>query len=257
MIGLAGLEKCMKNSAQIWYLFHSGYAVKYGSRLLIFDYYNNRAAKPRTDLAGGVFDPRAHCDEEVFVFASHKHGDHFNPVILNWQRQHPKLHYILSDDICVPGIGNFLSVSPEKNYTISGISVQTLTSTDEGVAFLVKMDDFTIYHAGDLHWWHWDGEPDPWNPDMERKYKEQIAKLKNAMIDIAFVPADPRQRRFSHLGISWFLREVTCPHVFPMHFGRDYSIMKVLENHPQIKPWLSRIHPVSERGQSFLLKPDA
>lgn len=171
----------MKNSVQIWYLFHSAYAVKYGSRLLIFDYYNNRAAKPKTDLAGGVFDPRAHCDEEVFVFASHKHGDHFNPVILNWQKQHPTLHYILSDDICVPGTGNVLSVSPEENYTISGISVQTLTSTDEGVAFLVKMDDLTIYHAGDLHWWHWDGEPDPWNPDMERKYKEQIAKLKNAM----------------------------------------------------------------------------
>ncbi|MBP7175622.1 MAG: MBL fold metallo-hydrolase [Thermoclostridium sp.] len=248
----------MKNVAQIWYLFHSGYAVKYGSRLLIFDYYNNRAEKQKTDLTGGIFDPFAHSDEEIFVFASHKHGDHFNPVILSWEKQHPKLHYILSDDISVPrDVKNVLSVSAEKAYTFSGISIRTLTSTDEGLAFLVKMDDLTLYHAGDLHWWHWDGEPDPWNPDMEKKYKQQIAKLKNTAIDIAFIAVDPRQEEFSHLGISWFLQEVRCPHVFPMHFGKDYSIMEVLRNHPEIKPWLSRIHPVSERGQCFLMKPDA
>ncbi len=246
----------MRNTAEIWYLFHSGYAVKYGSRLMIFDYYNNRSENRNADLAGGIFDPRVHSEEEIFVFASHRHGDHFNPVILNWEKQHPKVHYILSDDIPFHGKSeNVLSVSPEKTYTFCGLTIQTLASTDEGVAFLVKIDDFTIYHAGDLHWWHWDGEPDPWNPDMERKYKEQIAKLKNVPIDVAFVPADPRQEKFSHLGISWFLQEVSCPHVFPMHFGKDYSIMEALINHPQMKPWLSRIHPVSQRGQSVVLKP--
>lgn len=246
----------MKNTAVIWYLFHSGYAVKYGSRLLIFDYYNNRPANRSDDLAGGVFDPRLHSDEEIFVFASHRHGDHFNPIILNWEKQHSNLHYILSNDISTHGkLHNALSVAPGMAYALSGVSIQTLASTDEGVAFLVRMDDFTIYHAGDLHWWYWDGEPDPWNPDMERKYKEQIAQLKNIPIDVAFIPADPRQERFSHLGISWFLQEVSCPHVFPMHFGKDYSIMETLATHPGLKPWLSRIHPVSQRGQSFVLNP--
>jgi L-ascorbate metabolism protein UlaG (beta-lactamase superfamily) len=224
---------------------------------MIFDYYSNSAANRNTDLAGGIFDPRAHSDEEIFVFSSHRHGDHYNPVILNWEKQHSNIHYILSNDISVHGKrASILSVAPDKTYTLSGLSIQTLTSTDEGVAFLVKMDDITIYHAGDLHWWYWDGEPDPWNPAMERNYKEQIVKLKNTPIDVAFIPADPRQERFSHLGMSWFLQEVSCPHVFPMHFGKDYSIMEVLRSHPEIKPWLSRIHPVSERGQAFTLRPD-
>lgn len=246
----------MRNTAMVWYLFHSCYAVKYGNRLMIFDYYSNRPANGKTDLAGGIFNPKAHSSEEVFVFASHQHGDHYNPAILNWEKQHSNLHYIFSSDISVRGkAGNILFTQPEKTYTLSGLSIQTLTSTDEGVAFLVKTDDFTVYHAGDLHWWHWDGEPDPWNPDMEKKYKEQIAKLRNVPIDVAFVPADPRQGKYSHLGISWFLQEVSCPHVFPMHFGNDYSIMDVLAGHPQLMPWCSRIHPVSERGQCFILEP--
>lgn len=245
----------MRDTAEIWYLYHSGYAVKYGSRLFIFDYYKNRAANGKKDLEGGVFNPQNHLDDEVFIFASHSHGDHYNPIILNWERQHPKLHYIFSNDITASG-SNILRVAPESSYTLAGVHIQTLTSTDEGVAFFVRADDFTLYHAGDLHWWHWDGEPDPWNPEMERKYKQQIAKLKYIPVDVAFVPADPRQENFSHLGMGWFLQQVRCPHVFPMHFGEDYSIMKVLENHPQIKPHLSRLHFISERGQFFRLKPE-
>lgn len=250
------MEGFMRNTAVIWYLFHSGFAVKYGSRLMIFDYFSDKSENRKPDLAGGIFDPRAHCDEEVFVFTSHRHSDHYNPVILGWEKQHSNLHYIFSNDISVHGkTGNILFTEPEKTYTLSGLSIQTLSSTDEGVAFLVKTDDFTVYHAGDLHWWHWEGEPDPWNPDMERKYKEQIARLQGVPIDVAFVPADPRQEGYSHLGISWFLQEVSCPHVFPMHFGKDYSIMDVLAGHPQLQPWHSRIHPISQRGQSFVLEP--
>lgn len=242
----------MKGTADIWYLYHSGFAVKYGGRLFIFDYYKDRAVDGKADLDGGVFNPKAHLDDEVFVFASHRHGDHFNSVILGWEKQHPKIHYILSDDIPAHG-SNVLSVAPEKNYTLAGIQIKTLASTDEGVAFLVRADDLTLYHAGDLHWWHWEGEPDPWNPEMERKYKQQIAQLEGTSIDIAFVPADPRQEGFSHLGICWFLQKTGCNHVFPMHFGDDYGIMQVLEGHPELKPYLSRLHLISKCGQSFRL----
>ncbi len=42
-----------------------------------------------------------------------------------------------------------------------GAEIRTLRSTDEGVAFVVHYAGKTIYHAGDLNWWHWKkGEPD-------------------------------------------------------------------------------------------------
>ena len=47
-----------------------------------------------------------------------------------------------------------------------GAEIRTLRSTDEGVAFVVHYAGKTIYHAGDLNWWHWEGEPD------EKKYRD-------------------------------------------------------------------------------------
>ncbi|MBQ2641861.1 MAG: ribosome biogenesis GTPase Der, partial [Lachnospiraceae bacterium] len=35
------------------------------------------------------------------------------------------------------------------------LSVATLGSTDQGVAFVVNYAGQTVYHAGDLHWWAW------------------------------------------------------------------------------------------------------
>lgn len=49
-------------------------------------------------------------------------------------------------------------------------TVKTLFSTDEGVAFLLRCSEGTIYHAGDLNDWVWNGEPDEEN----RQAKELI-----------------------------------------------------------------------------------
>ena len=35
------------------------------------------------------------------------------------------------------------------------VYVKAYGSTDIGISFLVKVDGLTIFHAGDLNWWHW------------------------------------------------------------------------------------------------------
>lgn len=248
-IPLGGFKESM---IEVYYLYHSGFAVRMNNKLMIFDYYNDKATNDGADLANGIFEPSAHKNEDVFIFSSHKHSDHYNPVILDWKKQIPGIHYILSQDINVRG-DNVMLVQPEKSYILAGMEIQTLASTDEGVAFLIHLDGVILYHAGDLHWWHWDGEPDPWNPDMEKQYKKQIAKLKDTHIDVAFLPVDPRQEYFSTLGIEWFLREISCSHVFPMHFGQDYSVMETLCSLPQFNEHLPKLHLIAQRGQSFVL----
>ena len=71
--------------------------------------------------------------------------------------------------------------------------MRTLKSTDEGVAFLIRIGERIIYHAGDLNWWHWEEESPRYNKLMMQRYQREIEKLEGRHIDVAFVPADPRQ----------------------------------------------------------------
>lgn len=66
---------------------------------------------------------------------------------------------------------------------IKGCYVRTLRSNDEGTAFFIRYKDQTIYHAGDLNWWHWEGEPDEYNKNMRRSYQSEINKLCGEKID--------------------------------------------------------------------------
>lgn len=52
----------------------------------------------------------------------------------------------------------------------AGVTVEALPSTDEGVAFLVTAEGRTVFHAGDLNWWHWEGEDPVWNRNMEADF---------------------------------------------------------------------------------------
>jgi len=90
-------------SAKIWYLYHSGFAVKTDKHFLIFDYWKDTGG----GLKNGAINPDELVDEDVIVFASHVHGDHYNPEILNWRGKIPKLRIILSDDI-PPADGAFM-----------------------------------------------------------------------------------------------------------------------------------------------------
>ena len=55
--------------------------------------------------------------------------------------------------------------------------METLRTTDEGVAFLVTCKDKRIYHAGDLNWWHWEEESIDYNRQMRKDYQREIRKL--------------------------------------------------------------------------------
>ena len=88
--------------------------------------------------------------------------------------------------------------------------VDTLLSNDSGVAFIVKTKEGTIYHAGDLNDWYWDGEPKPDNQRLTSAYRAEIRKIKGRHFDAAFVPLDPRQGDHYADGILYFLKNVDC-----------------------------------------------
>ena len=209
---------------KIWYLYHSGVAVRTERQLLVFDYWQNRT------LPEGIPALFRKEDCPVTVFVSHAHGDHFNPGIFSWREAWPEITYVLSSD--VPARPGCIQAPPDAELKLPGCTVRTLRSTDEGVAFLVEADGAVIYHAGDLHWWHWEGEPEADNRAMAAAYCREIDRLRDTAPDVAFVPVDPRQEEDFALGIDYFASQVRCPRLIPIHFSSDETVLQRLEQRP-------------------------
>lgn len=235
--------------AQIWYLYHSGFAVETSKHFLIFDYWKTAPAGGGLDQ--GVVDPAALVDKDVIVFVSHGHGDHFNSEVLRWKSSLPRVRYVISNDIKeVPGA---LMVGPNQRLEQPDFTLNTLDSTDLGLAFELEIDGLRIYHAGDLNWWHWEGEPDPYNQGMESKYKQQIALLEETPIDLAFVPVDPRLGDQYSWGIDHLMRSKPVRCAVPMHFGDEPAVVNRLLADPISQPYRDRIMPLTARGQAYIL----
>ena len=205
------------------YIGHSGFLVETETSLMLFDYY-------RGDLS--VLDAKP-ADKPLFVFASHAHGDHYNPVILKLAEKGREVHYLFSFDIrcrvrkrAAQDLGiRFLDA--DRSYEIPGLGmVETFFSTDEGVAFYIDTGTAAIFHAGDLNWWDWEGEPADWLADQARVFKREVSKISGKRIDAAFVVLDDRLEKNYDKGMRWFLSVCTPAYTLPMHFWEDRTVVK-------------------------------
>ena len=69
---------------KVWYLDHSAVAVKTEKHLLLFDLAGKAlSGQPGEGLAEGCVNPDEIKDEDVLVFVSHEHKDHFDPAIFS------------------------------------------------------------------------------------------------------------------------------------------------------------------------------
>ena len=233
---------------QITYVGHSGFYIELENVLLLFDYSKGKLPEfPRR--------------KRLYVFASHRHPDHFNPEIFPLAEEKEDTFFILSSDIWVFRIPKELKaravrLKPNERRSFENITVQTLKSTDEGVAFLAACEGKNIYHAGDLNDWRWPGEPENWNRQMKENFDKYMEPLRNMHIDAAFVPLDPRQEAYYCLGLDYFSSLTAggnpSERIYPMHCWEDYQIIdRWLREHPD-HPERERIMHITARGQSFL-----
>jgi ankyrin repeat protein/L-ascorbate metabolism protein UlaG (beta-lactamase superfamily) len=144
----AYLKKALKNGeAEIWYLKHSGWAIKTKSAILVFDYWDNDPAPDEKLLANGHIRPEELKDYPAYVFASHDHGDHFDPQILEWKKAIPNITYVFGfEPQAKEGI---VSLAPRVQKKLGPLTITTIKANDAGVGFAVQLDGLTIFHAGD------------------------------------------------------------------------------------------------------------
>ena len=241
------------NDALIWYLYHSGFAVKTLNHYLIFDYYLDNPGEEKRFRGDGVLNLPEMENPDTIIFASHGHSDHFNPAILKWKEKLNNIEYVMSHDIKAgKNREDVTVVHPGNNYFLKGVNIEVLGSTDIGVSFMVNCDGIAIFHAGDLNWWHWKGEPEDENNAMAENYKKQIDLLRGKQVDIAFIPVDWRLEEYYILGLDYFMTAVGAKMVFPMHFGKDYSVFKWLKKEPRAEGYINRIAEITPLNRKFV-----
>lgn len=258
---------------KITYLGHSGFLVETTRHYLLFDYYTGKLP---------VFYP----EKNLTVFVSHSHQDHYNEKIFDLQENYRKgpahITYVLSGDIrkkqaemLAEEKNELLFVKAHESYGLydGGLIVETLKSTDAGVAYIVmgdesgkknvknpletedgagisdkKAEKFSLYHAGDLNLWVWEGESKAYNNNMKANYRREMDLLRGRKFDAAFVPLDPRLESTAFGGLDGFLEAAQADVVFPMHFWKQPEIITdYLKARPQVK----NVIALSEEGRCY------
>ncbi len=240
---------------KVTYIGHSSFLLEWENCYFLFDYYT------------GVI-PELDPEKKLFVFASHKHGDHYNPEIFRLSVTYPKVEYILSSDIRIKSedylqagcteevLERVISVKAYQEYELKdlkgdSIRLKTLKSTDLGVAFLLQYQGKTIYHAGDLHQWVWKEETKQENNNMTARFLKEIETLRDIDIDLAFTPLDPRQEEWYYLGLEALLTSARVRYVFPMHFWGKPEIIAQFKQEREATAALATIMDVMQEGQSW------
>jgi len=231
---------------RVTFLAHSGFFLELETASLLFDWWKGEL-------------PPLPADRPLLVFASHRHEDHFNPAIFSLAEGGRDVRFLLGKDIrlternrarwnlsddtaarCL-ALGGGETVSP-----IPGVTVETLPSTDEGVAFLVSLEGKTLFHAGDLNWWHWEGEDKAWNRNMEINFKRYCEPLRGRHMDLAMFPIEDGFR-----GARYFLELTDTACLLPMHQWEQFSFTQ--DFLAACPAFAGQVRMVERNGQCFTL----
>ncbi len=184
------LEKSLRRGeAILWYLGHTGWAIKTQNHLMVFDYWKRWASADEPCLANGHISSHEIADQNLAVYVTHEHGDHFDTTIFDWQDKVKNIKYIYGfqaenlpqyREAAYNGPG-YEYIAPRQYQEVDGMKIWTIDSNDAGVGFLVQVDGISIWHAGDHA--GWDDE------DTKAEFIREIDYLDGLVgeVDFAFV----------------------------------------------------------------------
>ena len=229
-------RKLKGGEASLWYLGNCGWAVKTKKHLLIFDYWSQNAGCAHPGLLNGHISPDELKGEDVVVFVTHQHADHWDRVIDEWAGAIPKITYVFGfrpEDLPEnrrDGYGytgpEYVHVGPRQQAKVRGMDVRTIAANDAGVGFLVTVDGVTMFHAGDHAGWA-EGQRDGYFAEID--YLDGLVDSP----DIAFINAtgchahDPARLKEGNI---YTLDRLKPRVAVPTHAGnREYAFRAIVE----------------------------
>ncbi len=243
------LHKSLQDKeAVVWFLGHSGWAVKTSNNLLVFDYFINPRTEAPLDscLASGYIRPEELKELNVTVFSTHSHGDHYNKDMFAWKETIPNIEYVLCfrpND--TEEAYTFIPINGEE--TVNDMKISTIHSTDLDGAYLVEVDGLVLFHAGD----HANGED-----GLMKEFTDEVDIIadKGLSVDIMFAGirgcslGAPEQVK---LGVEYMVEKIQ-PKIFaPMHAGEFTVEYKKFADEIANKNYDTKTKYVVAKGDRF------
>lgn len=252
----------------ITYIGHSGFMAELPHCILLFDVLASEEKVQKEERHDIGHLPPMDPEKWILVFVSHAHRDHYSHGIWELRKKYPRIRYFLGKGVPLSrsireryGItdqeaGTILRCRPEQKYTLQlpgpgELHIETLQSTDEGVAYLVEAEGKTFYHAGDLHLWLWEEEGAGYMEKMEADFFHYTAPLRGRAVDAAFLPLDDRLEEHTYDGMDVYLDMMQVSHCFPMHMWKHYELIPQYKEARKEKAAECEIHEITYPGQSF------
>ena len=246
-------EPINEKEASVWFLGHSGWAIKTKNHFMIFDYnINPREVAPAdSSLASGYIVPNELRNENVTAFCSHRHGDHYSKDIFNWKETIPAINYVFCfNPSDAKGDYTYIPIHEEK--TMEGIKVSTIRSTDQDGGFLVEVDGLVILHPGDLA----NGAD-----DLMKAFTDEIDLLagKGLKIDMAFAAirgcsiGQPAQVK---KGVDYMIGKLHPALFIPMHSGSTTETYKRFADEVVADTPGQKVKAVVNKGDHFMYKSE-
>ena len=214
----------MNQQIKITHFYHSGFSVEAENLLFVFDYWRGEHQELHDHLQ--LLPEELKQYRAVYVFISHEHMDHLDPVVFSWKDYAPVSYYVSSD---MPVGTRGKRMAPGDTLQLEeGIFISAFDSTDLGVSFLLNLKGIRIFHAGDLNFWHWREESSLQEiEEAEREFQTAVRPLQKENIDVACFPVDPRQGSMFQAGADYFILAVKPRLLIPMHyFHRSEIVME-------------------------------
>lgn len=205
----------------VTHYYHSGFSVACEDTVLIFDYWRGEEEELPEEvcLTAEKLSAYAH----IYVFVSHDHPDHLDPVIYSW-KDLPGIQYIVASDMPVGTRGRRMSPGDVIRFS-DEVEVQAFDSTDLGVSYLVNFRGLQVFHAGDLNFWHWRDESTMKEiEEADEEFRKALAPIAGHPVDLAFFPLDPRQGSMFEAGCNFFILSIKPRVLIPMHYFRRAEV---------------------------------
>lgn len=253
----------MQMGRKVTYIGHSGFMVETDDQILLFDCIAQGIGKTSAGVRRGVLPPLS-LSKRLTVFISHIHEDHYILDIWRLAGMHPDVVFLAGEGVPMKDAGEYLDpqlmqgvyeAEPDQTYILKGrMKVETLLSTDEGVAFYVTLEDgTTIFHAGDLLLWMWYDNSPEYNAWMEKTFYGELDRIRGRHTDIAFLPLDPRLEMNAELSIDAYLQALDIDFALPMHFWKNYDFVKAFAESAGEKTWRRPVQVLTQENQEFEL----
>ena len=194
----------------VTHYYHSGFSVACESTILIFDYWLGEEGELTENLQ--LTPERLSRYKHIYVFISHDHIDHMDPVVFTW-KDIPGIQYIVSSDMPVGtrgrrmAPGDTIAFSEDVKVTAFRGYHDEFQGAKRGetLLFLIETEGLRVVHLGDL------------GDDLSEEAARGLAKPDILMIPVGgFFTIDAKKA-------SRIAEKLEARIILPMHYKTEYN----------------------------------